>query len=81
MSFNSDVAEAVMTNELLRLRHQKMIMRQGRRVGRTLYWQQGEEPSDSDPVIGLVDYPQIAAAVVRAFNALPLADRADALRP
>lgn len=44
-------------------------LRRGRKVGRTLYEQQGAEPSDSDPIIGLVDTPQWAAHIVYAVNA------------
>ena len=47
-----------------------MKLRVGRRVGRTLYEQQGAEPSDSDPIIGLVDTPQWAAYNLYAVNAV-----------
>lgn len=46
--------------------------RTGRRVGRTLYAQLGPEASDADPLIGLMDTPELAAEVVEAHNALAL---------
>jgi len=46
-----------------------MKLRQGRRVGRTLYHQQGPEPSEDDPIIGMVDDPELAATIVAAVNA------------
>lgn len=46
-----------------------MRLRQGRKVGRTLYEQTGPEPSDDDRLIGLVDTPEIAALIVAAVNA------------
>jgi len=48
----------------------KLKLRQGRRVGRTLYEQTGPEPSEDDPIIGLVDNPELAATIVAAVNAL-----------
>jgi len=42
--------------------------RTGRRVGRTIYAQPGAEPSDHDPLIGVMDTPQLASAAVRAHN-------------
>lgn|SRR5262245_33040231 len=44
-------------------------LRVGRRVGRTIYVQLGPQPSDSDPLIGVMDTPALAAAVVAAVNA------------
>lgn len=46
-----------------------MKFRAGRKVARTLYHQQGPEPSDSDPIVGLVDTPEIAEEIVTAVNA------------
>jgi hypothetical protein len=43
-------------------------LRQGRKVGRTIYQQMGAEPSDDDPIVGLVDTPELAAIVVEAVN-------------
>lgn len=47
-----------------------MKLRQGRRVGRHLYHQQGPEPADTDPPVGMVDTPELAATIVRAVNAI-----------
>jgi hypothetical protein len=43
--------------------------RNGRHVGRTLYAMAGPEPSDSDPLIGVMDTPELAARVVSDHNA------------
>jgi hypothetical protein len=43
--------------------------RTGRKVGRTIYAQMGPEPSDDDPLIGVMDTPDLAALVVLAVNA------------
>jgi hypothetical protein len=42
--------------------------RTGRKVGRTVYAQLGPEPSDDDPLIGLMDTPEMAARVVQDHN-------------
>lgn len=42
--------------------------RTGRKVGRTIYAQMGPEPSDDDPLIGVMDTPDLAHLVVRAVN-------------
>lgn len=42
-------------------------LRQGRSIGRTLYAQRGEEPSNTDLCIGIVDSPQLAAKIVHAM--------------
>jgi hypothetical protein len=42
--------------------------RTGRKVGRTLYAQPGPEPSDSDPLIGVMDTAELAAEAVAAHN-------------
>lgn len=42
--------------------------RTGRKVGRTIYAQLGAEPSDDDPLIGVMDTPEIAGRVVEAVN-------------
>lgn len=44
-------------------------VRTGRKVGRTLYIQLGKEPADSDPIVGLVDTPELAALICKAVNA------------
>jgi hypothetical protein len=43
-------------------------LRTGRKVGRTIYRQLGAEPSDDDPIVGLVDTPELAAEIVAAVN-------------
>lgn len=55
----------------MRLR-QSMTTRQGRKVPRMLYEQMGSEPADDDPIIGLVDTPELAALIVTAVNAWTL---------
>jgi hypothetical protein len=44
------------------------LWRTGRKVGRTIYEQTGPEPSDDDPLIGVMDTRQLAAAAVDAHN-------------
>lgn len=46
----------------------KVVLRQGRKVGRTLYQQMGDMASDDDPIVGLVDTPELAAFIVEAVN-------------
>ena len=46
-----------------------MRLRVGRKVGRTIYIQLGPEPADTDPLVGVMDTPGWAAAVVEAYNA------------
>lgn len=46
-------------------------LRQGRRVPRHLYHQQGPEPADTDPPVGMVDTPELAATIVAAVNGQP----------
>lgn len=43
-------------------------LRVGRKVGRTLYLQIGNEPSDDDELIGIVDTVMLAKAICLAFN-------------
>lgn len=43
-------------------------LRVGRRVGRTIYTQAGETPSDGDELVGVMDTRELAAAVVAAYN-------------
>lgn len=58
---------------LARLRElEAQPLRAGRKVGRTLYLQLGPEPSDNDPLVGLMDTRELAAEVVAARNLLPL---------
>ena len=47
-----------------------MIWRVGRKVGRTIYLQAGEEPSDDDRLIGMMDTPELAQIVAAAVNSL-----------
>jgi hypothetical protein len=60
--------------------------RVGRKVGRTIYRMAGNEPSDADELVGVMDSPALAAFAVRGMNAetrggrVPLADVLDALR-
>ena len=42
--------------------------RTGRKIGRTIYAKTGPEPSDSDPLIGVMDTPELAAAACAAHN-------------
>lgn len=42
--------------------------RTGRKVGRTIYAQVGKKPSDRDVLIGMMDSPLLATAVVVAHN-------------
>lgn len=42
--------------------------RPGRKVGRTLYAMVGDEPSDDDILIGLVDSSELAAHICRDHN-------------
>lgn len=44
--------------------------RTGRSVGRTIYAMRGGIPSDTDPLIGVMDTPQLARAAVEAHNKL-----------
>lgn len=44
--------------------------RVGRKVGRTIYRQRGQEPSDGDQLLGLMDTPELAEFVVSTVNAL-----------
>jgi hypothetical protein len=51
--------------------------RAGRKVGRTIYAvvRPDCEPSDDDPLIGVMDTPKLAARAVKAHNALLERDR------
>jgi hypothetical protein len=44
--------------------------RVGRKVGRTIYIQSGDTPSDGDELIGLMDSIELAQEAVDAVNAL-----------
>lgn len=43
--------------------------RQGRKLGRTLYAMLGDEPSDNDVLLGMVDDPLLAQYIVAIHNA------------
>jgi hypothetical protein len=45
------------------------IWRVGRKVGRTIYLQLGDQPGDTDLLIGMMDTPDLARRVVEAMNA------------
>jgi hypothetical protein len=45
-----------------------MTFRVGRHLGRTIYQVVGDEPSESDRLIGMMDTPEIGAYVVEALN-------------
>lgn len=42
--------------------------RVGRKLGRTIYAQEGDAPSDEDPLLGIMDTADLAAMVVDAVN-------------
>ena len=42
--------------------------RTGRRVGRTIYAQFGDVPGENDPLIGVMDTPELAAEAVDSHN-------------
>jgi len=48
--------------------HEAGKWRVGRKVGRTIYVQAGDEPSDNDQLIGVMDSPELAQAAVNAVN-------------
>jgi hypothetical protein len=47
-----------------------MPWRTGQTVGRTIYAQIGDNPSDHDHLLGLMDTPQLADHAVKAHNAV-----------
>jgi len=46
----------------------RAVWRIGREVGRTVYQQAGEEPSDDDALIGVMDTPRLALLAAEAVN-------------
>jgi hypothetical protein len=50
------------------LDYSRFLWRAGRKVGRTIYAQIGDDPSDSDPLIGVMDTIELAAEAVRSHN-------------
>jgi hypothetical protein len=49
-------------------RPERRRWRVGRKVGRTIYAQLGDEPSDHDPLIGVMDSRRLAEEAVTAHN-------------
>jgi hypothetical protein len=47
---------------------QRGMWRVGRKVGRTIYAQLGDEPSDDDVLIGMMDTPALAKDAVESHN-------------
>jgi len=47
----------------------KLPWRVGRKVGRTVYAQVGDEPNDGDCLIGVFDTRELATEAVQAHNA------------
>jgi len=45
-----------------------LSLRNGRKVPRMLYEQRGARPAGDDPIVGLVDTPELAALIVGAVN-------------
>lgn len=50
-------------------RESTLPWRTGRKVGRTIYAQVGEQPSDEDVLIGVMDTPRLAEEAANAHNA------------
>lgn len=46
------------------------VYRVGRKVGRTIYRQLGDKPSDSDSLVGVMDTKVLAQAAVIGLNAM-----------
>ena len=44
------------------------MLRVGRKVGRTIYRQEGDEPADTGPRVGVMDTPALASAMVDDYN-------------
>lgn len=56
---------------------EKLMWRQGRKVGRTVYAMVGLLADDHDLLIGMFDTAKLAEAAVRAHNTLMLKKPAD----
>jgi hypothetical protein len=52
-----------------------MKLRQGRKVGRTIYAQLGDQPSDDDPLVGVMDTAELARQVVGTAEVFPIPER------
>jgi hypothetical protein len=50
--------------------YSKLIWRVGRKVGRTVYAQIGDQPSDNDVLIGVFDTRELALEAVTSHNKL-----------
>lgn len=46
----------------------KAVFRVGRKLGRTIYMQRGDEPSDADMFLGIMDSRAMAATIVHVLN-------------
>lgn len=57
-----------MAEEFQIVRALELPWRIGRKVGRTIYAVVGDDPSDDDVLIGLMDSPRLAEAAVKAHN-------------
>lgn len=53
----------------------------GRKLGRTIYAQEGDEPSDDDVFLGLMESEEIAAQVVNAVNYVKTIEGRDSGNP
>lgn len=53
----------------------KVLWRTGRTVGRTIYAMRTDTPTDTDPLIGLMDSVALAKAAVDGHNQLIERDR------
>lgn len=66
--FSGPITRAVMNHEYDPSMAHWLVWRTGRKVGRTIYAQLGELPSDDDRLIGVMDTPVMASEVVNAHN-------------
>lgn len=48
--------------------YERVLWRQGRKVGNNIYALLGSEPSDKDPEIGVFFTPELAQAAVEGHN-------------
>lgn len=62
--------EEPLPSHLMQTIYPPKCWRTGRKVGRTIYLQHGDEPSDDDQLIGVMDSPDLAERVVMAVNVL-----------
>jgi hypothetical protein len=64
----SPITAALMQSEDPAVAPMWLLWRTGRKVGRTIYAQIGEQPSDGDVLIGMMDTRELADEAVRAHN-------------